>query len=326
MRAVFMGTPTFAVPALQMLLDGSYEVCCVFTQPDRPSGRGQRMQPSPVKSLAVERGVPVFQPDKIREEDCRPILERFCPDFIAVVAYGQILPGWLLKTARVAAINTHASLLPRYRGAAPIPRAILNGDSVTGITTMIVVEALDSGPILLQKEVPIPLEMTAGQLSEVLSKVAANLLIQTMDGLSNNAILPIPQAEHLVSWAPRITKEMAPICWEKRALEIHNQIRAMNPWPVACSDFRGEKLLLWRSLPADPAGARAALPGTCVGISHDGICVQCGEGTVLNLLEVQKPAKGKISGREFANGARLRAGEPIFRDSSAREIPNPASQ
>jgi len=312
MRVVFLGTPTFAVPAFRTLLDHSYEVCGVFTQPDRPSGRGQKLMPSPIKTLAQESGIPVFQPEKIRKEENRSILEKLRPDFIVVVAYGQILPGWLLQSARLAPVNIHASLLPRYRGAAPIPWAILNGETITGVTTMVMRETLDSGPILLQEEVSIDPAITAGELGITLSVVGANLLIQTLDGLHGQSINPIAQDDSQASWAPRITKEMALISWEKCALDIHNQIRAMNPWPVAYTAFRDMRLHVWRSMPVSQIADSAAIPGTFLGLSQEGIRVQCGEGTVLDLLEVQMPAKNRVSGRQFANGARLRAGELAF--------------
>jgi methionyl-tRNA formyltransferase len=311
MRVIFLGTPKFAVPSLQALLDRSYEICAVFTQPDRPSGRGQKLLAGPVKTLAHARGIPVYQPDKIRNEEHRLIVEAIHPDFVVVTAYGQILPGWLLKAARVMAVNVHASLLPKYRGAAPIPWAILNGDATTGITAMVVQETLDSGAILLQKEVPIPLAMTAGELSEVLSEVGADVLIRTLDGLARKSISPIDQDEAGVSWAPRITKDMAAISWDKRALDIHNQIRAMNPWPVAYTVFRNERLLLWRSMPKEHPSGSPASPGTLLSVTRNGCLIQCGEGTVLEILEVQKPAKGRVDGREFASGARLRTGDSI---------------
>jgi methionyl-tRNA formyltransferase len=311
MRVIFLGTPTFAVPSLQALLDHSYEVYGVFTQPDRPSRRGQKLQPSPVKALAQAHGIPVFQPDRIRNEENRLIVEALHPDIVVVSAYGQILPVWLLQAARIMTINVHASLLPKYRGAAPVAWTILNGDAITGITTMVVQEALDSGAILLQKEVPIPLSMTAGELSEILSEVGADLLIQTLHGLQNNAIQPIDQDESRSSWAPRITKDMAAVSWEKRASDIHNQIRAMNPWPVAFVVFRNERLHLLRSMAADCSASSAAPPGTLLGMSQNGCRVQCGEGTILEILEVQRPAKSRVNGREFANGARLRIGDLI---------------
>ena len=309
---MFLGTPIFAVPALRTLLDHSYDVCAVVTQPDRPSGRGQRLQAGPVKVVAQANGLPVFQPDRIRNEDNREIFLKLLPDFIVTVAYGQIIPGWVLSSARLGAINIHASLLPRYRGAAPVAWAILSGETVTGITTMLMQEKLDSGPILLQQEIPISLTMTAGELSESLSSAGADLLIRTLDGLKRNAIDPRMQDESRVSWAPRITKEMAHISWEDRALDIHNRIRAMNPWPVAYTDFRGERLHLWRSLPANRVSNLRAAPGTFLELLQDGVRVQCGEGTSLDLLEVQRPAKNRVNGRDFAIGARIGVGELVF--------------
>ena len=312
MRVAFLGTPAFAVPTLQKLLDCSYEIGCVFTQPDRPSGRGLKLQPSPIKVLAQAHGIPVYQPNRIREEENREAVEKLQPDFIVVIAYGQILPGWLLQLARIAPINVHASLLPRYRGAAPIPWAILNGESVTGITTIIVQERLDAGPMLLQQSIPIPLDRTAGDLTIDLAAVGADLLIRTLTGLQENTLKPILQDESQVSWAPRITKEMAQISWERSSIGIHNQIRAMNPWPVASTVFRDERLQVWRSLPADPSLNSRNTPGAFLGLSQTGMHVQCGEGTVLELLEVQMPARSRVSGREFASGVRLQTGELIF--------------
>ena len=312
MRVVFLGTPSFAVPAFRMLLEHSYEICGAFTQPDRPSGRGQKLQPSPVKLLAQEQGIPVFQPVQIRNEENRRIFEDLQPDFIIAAAYGQILPLWLLGTARIAPINIHASLLPRYRGAAPIAWAILNGDTITGATTMMIREGLDSGPILMQQEVQIPIDMTAGALTEEISVVGANLLINTLDGLRKGVVEPIIQDESKVCWAPRIAKEMAQISWHKRSLDIHNLIRGLNPWPIAHADFRGQQLRIWRSMPSNPPAGSPEMPGTLLGYTRDGIHVQCGEGTVLEILQVQKPAKSVVSGREYANGARLHPGELIF--------------
>ena len=315
MRVVFLGTPQFAVPAFRMLLEHSYEICGVFTQPDKPSGRGQRMQPGPVKALAQERGIPVFQPVRIRNEENRQIIEGLQPDFIVVAAYGQILPGWMLRAARIAPVNIHASMLPRYRGAAPVAWPIIHGDTATGVTTMLMHEALDAGAILLQQEVPIAIHTTTGELTAELSEIGAKLLIRTLEGLQKDTIRPVPQDDNGVSWAPRITKEMAEISWHKRALDIHNQIRGMNPWPVACAGFRKAHLRIWRSLPAAGSTVSGMAPGTFLGPSRAGIYVQCGEGTVLEVLEVQLPAKGKVTGREFANGARLSPGEMIFQST-----------
>jgi methionyl-tRNA formyltransferase len=313
MRVVFLGTPAFAVPAFRMLLEHSYEICGVFTQPDRPSGRGQRLQAGPVKMLALEHEIPVFQPARIRNEENRPIFEELRADYIVVVAYGQILPQWLLRSARIAPINIHGSLLPRYRGAAPISWAILNGEKSTGITTMLMEEELDSGPILMQQEVPIPVNQTAGELTDELSVVGAELLIKTLEGMTAGNLHPITQDAERVSWAPMIKKEMSRIAWQKNASDLHNQIRGMNPWPVAVADFRGESLRLWRSSLPGKSNNAENMPGTLLGHTDKGILVQCGEGTVLEVLEVQKPAKTKVSGREFVNGARIHTGDILFR-------------
>jgi methionyl-tRNA formyltransferase len=311
MRVVFIGTPEFAVPPLQSLIDQSYEVCGVFTQPDRPSGRGQRLQPSPVKLLAQAKNIAVFQPEKIRSDENRPILDSLKPDFIIVAAYGQILPGWLLQAARIAAVNIHGSLLPKYRGAAPISWSILNGDAITGITTMLMHEKLDAGPILLQRELQISPTITAGELTTELSNLGAKLLIETLEGMKNRVIKPISQDESLVTWAPRISKEAAQVAWYKTALEIHNLIRAMNPWPGAHTLFRNNRLIIWRSLPETQADSQNS-PGTFLGISGSGMRVQCGEGSVLHLLELQAPSKSRVNGREFANGMRLQPGDSLF--------------
>jgi methionyl-tRNA formyltransferase len=312
MRVVFLGTPTFAVPAFRMLLKNAYDICGVFTQPDRPSGRGQKLQSGPVKILALEHGIPVFQPARIRNEEYRSIFEELRPDFIVVVAYGQILPGWLLRSARIAPINIHGSLLPRYRGAAPIAWAIINGEKSTGVTTMMMEEGLDSGPILMQREVPIPMDKTAGELTEALSVVGAELLISTLEEMQKGEVNPIAQDASQVCWAPIIKKEMSRISWQKRAHEVHNQIRGMNPWPVAGANYRGGSLRIWRSVLTDQSDDSAKMPGTLLGHTEKGILIQCGEGTILEVLEVQMPAKAKVTGREFANGARAHTGELIF--------------
>jgi methionyl-tRNA formyltransferase len=311
MRVVFLGTPDFAVPALQALLDHSYDVRGVFTQPDRPSGRGQKLQSSPIKILALKQGIPVFQPERIRDEANRTVLEDLRPDFIVTVAYGQILPGWVLRSAAIAPVNIHASLLPRYRGAAPIPWAILNGDAVTGVTTMIMEETLDSGPILLQEEIPIPPDKTAGELAGELSVLGARLLIRTLEGLQKGQIQPAVQDESKASWAPRITKEMGRISWDGRARDIHNRVRAMNPRPVAFTLFRGSPLQIWRSLAETHPSEAGEEPGTVLGVSGKGLRVQCADKTVLSILEAQMPGKSRVTGREFASGARLRPGDRI---------------
>ncbi len=307
-----MGTPAFAVPALQALIDNGYTIQSVFTQPDRPAARGQKLRPSPVKVLSQSHGIPLFQPERISSEENRAILENAGIDVIVVVAFGQLLPEWVLRAARLGAVNVHASLLPRYRGAAPIARAVLNGETTTGITTMLMEKSLDSGPILLQEEVRIPISMTTGELEDHLSVVGAKVLLRTLDGLKTDSLTPRMQDESKVSWAPRMTKEMAAISWEKCSMDIHNQIRAMNPWPGAHASLWGERIYFWQSAPVKEVPNSGRIPGTYLGLSEEGLRIQCGGGTILDILQVQRPSKKRISGREFAGGARLCAGEHIF--------------
>jgi len=311
MRVVFLGTPGFALPSLRTLLKSRYEVAAVFTQPDRPSGRGQRLQPPPVKLLALENNIPVYQPEKIRDEENRAIFEQLRTDFIAVAAFGQILPAWLLRAAGVATVNVHASLLPRYRGAAPIIWALLNGDTVAGVTTMLMDEHLDTGPILLKSELPLSDTTTAGELECRLADAGAGLLIETLDGLRSGTVHPVPQDDTQATLAPRIKKEMARINWTKNARDVHNMVRAFNPWPLAFSDLYDQRFQILGSFP-EAGCAGQSIPGTFLGFAQDGIRVQCGGGTVLDLLQVQPTSKRPVTGREFAIGARLKPNEVIF--------------
>jgi methionyl-tRNA formyltransferase len=309
MRVLFLGTPEFAVPALCALHEKSYEICGIFTQPDRPSGRGKKLQASPVKAYAQKRGIPVYQPERIRQDENRKIFEDVHPDFIVVAAYGQILPAWILQSARIAPVNIHASLLPHYRGAAPIAWAIINGEALTGVTIMRMQEKLDSGPIMAQESVPISLTMTAGELTTQLAEMGAALLVRTLPDWE--ILTPAIQDESRVSWAPRISKTLAGILWDKPAWDVHNLIRGMNPWPVAHSDFHGDRLQIWSSLPENESSLVHAAPGTFLGLKREAAIVQCGGGTALSILEVQMPGKSRITGREFANGVRLKPGDRL---------------
>jgi methionyl-tRNA formyltransferase len=307
MRVLFLGTPDFAAVSLQALFDNNYDVCGVFTQPDRPSGRGHRLQASPVKALAASRGVQVFQPEKLRSDENRAIVETLSPDVIVTAAYGQLVPAWMLRLSRLFPVNIHASLLPRWRGAAPIARAILNGDTVSGVTTMVMEESLDAGGVLLREEVSVPLEITTGALTGTLAAAGAILLLKTLEGLRSGSLAPKPQDEALVTWAPRITKAESAISWEQPSIEIHNRIRALNPWPGAVFDFQGEKICIWRSLPAE--GAENASPGTLLGIADNALRAACGDGTAIDIFEIQRPGKKRTNGREFTSGARLKPGD-----------------
>ncbi len=313
MRVVFMGTPEFAVPSLRALIASEHQVVAVFTQPDRPAGRGHKPQISAVKALALEHGLPVHQPEKVRSEEHRALVESFAADFLVVAAYGQILPGWLLRSVRVAPVNIHGSLLPKYRGAAPVIWALLNGETVTGVTTMLMDEHLDTGPILLKRELPIPDAVDAGGLTVRLALLGAELLIPTLEGLREGTIQPVVQDDGQASWAPRISKEQAEISWDKPARDIHNRIRAFHPRPLAHADLRGERVQLLCSRVADAAAHPDTQPGTCLGKTESGILVQCGAGTALELLEIQPANRRPVSGRDFANGARISPGELLFR-------------
>jgi methionyl-tRNA formyltransferase len=312
MRVVFLGTPEFAVPSLRALLHSSYEVCAVFTQPDRPGGRGQQLQSPAIKQHALAAGLPLFQPEKIRVLENRPLLESYRPDFIVVVAYGQILPPWLLELPHLGCINVHGSLLPRYRGAAPIAWAVLNGDKLSGVTTMLMDEHLDTGPMLLKKEVEVTASMTTGELAAILAEVGAELLIPTLDGVQSGTLKPMPQDDSLASNAPRITKEMAQINWVRDARSIHSQIRGLNPWPLAYTVCRGQRLQILRSQPPDEARVGLKGAGVFLGVTDRGMKVTCGDGGVLEIVEVQPAGKKRMSGRDFANGTRMQPGEQLF--------------
>ncbi len=311
MRIAFLGTPDFAVPSLRALIESTYNVVAVFTQPDRPAGRGQQLHPSPVKILADDAGIPVYQPERIRNEENRVVIEGLGVDFIVVVAYGQILPAWFLKAARIAPVNVHGSLLPRYRGAAPVAWAILNGDPISGVTTMWMDEHMDTGDMLLSAAFPIPDTMTAGELAGELAQIGAGLLVPTLDGLRDGTLKPRSQDHSMATIAPRIRKEMAQISWQRPAREIHNLVRAFHPWPLAFTEFRGARLQILRTWPATGVESENAVPGTILGIHGDALRVQCGGGTALDLLEIQTAGRRPVSGKAFANGARLHAGELI---------------
>ncbi|MDR1728638.1 MAG: methionyl-tRNA formyltransferase [Acidobacteriota bacterium] len=308
MRVLFLGTPEFSAVCLRALLENprNYDVCGVFTQPDRPSGRGHRLHASPVKELALARGIEVFQPARLRAEENRPVVERLRPDVIVTASYGQLVPTWMLRLSRLYPVNVHASLLPRWRGASPVARAILAGDASSGVSIIVMEEALDAGGVLSSEELPIPPEATAGTLMQALADVGARLMLRTLEGMQAGRLTPTPQDEARVTWAKKITRAESPVSWEKPAAEIHNQIRGLNPWPAASVSFRGERLSLWRSLPAE---AVDAAPGTMLGVHGDAMRVRCGGGTALDLLEVQRPGKRRVSGRDFAAGARLKPGD-----------------
>ena len=300
MRVVFLGTPAFAVPTLEALAD-THEVILVVTQPDRPKGRGQELAASPVKQAALRRGLPVYQPERIRRPEPQAHLEARKPEIMVVVGYGQIIPQSVIDIAPRGIVNVHASLLPKYRGAAPIQWAIVNGEKRTGVTTMQINAGLDTGDILLARETTIDPDETAVELSDRLARMGAELLVETLDGLSRAAIAPQKQDDANASFAPILKKEDGAIHWIEPAAAIHNRVRGMLPWPGGHTRFRGQLLHVWR--------ARATVdrtdlpPGRVIGGA--GCRVACGDGAILELVEVQLEGRKRMAAGAFANGQHL---------------------
>jgi methionyl-tRNA formyltransferase len=300
MRLVFCGTPQFAIPTLQQLLAAGHAIELVVTQPDRVRGRDQEPSPPPVKALAMEVGLPVVQPEKIKNNpELRVRLETINPDAIIVVAYGRIIPEWMLNLPRWGNINLHASLLPKYRGAAPIQWAIANGEKVTGATTMRLDQGLDTGNILLQRSLPIEPDQTAEQLFPLLAQDGAGLMLETLAGLEAGTIQPIPQDNAGASLAPILEREDALIDFARPGGEIYNRWRGFQPWPGAYSFFRGKKLTVHR---LHPSGSTAALPGEMV-VEGDRLFVAAGLGTQLELLEIQLEGKKRMPVADFLHGS-----------------------
>jgi methionyl-tRNA formyltransferase len=304
MRLVFLGTPAFAVPTLEALA-AKHDVVSVVTQPDRPKGRGQELSASPVKQAAQRLGVPVYQPERIRRPEAQAHLASLSPEIMVVVGYGQIIPQSVIDIAARGIVNVHASLLPKYRGAAPIQWAIANGETRTGVTTMQINAALDAGDILLARETQIGPEETAIELGERLAAMGAELLLETLGGLERGAITPRRQDDAQASFAPILKKEDGAISWAEAASEIHNRVRGLLPWPGAYTQFRGHLLHVWRARLGEERTALA--PGHV--LAGAGFRVACGFGSVLQLVEVQMEGRKRMSADAFANGQRLRESE-----------------
>ena len=292
MRLVFLGTPEFAVPTLEAIAAAGHEVLSVVTQPDRPKGRGNVLSASPVKQTALRLGLPVYQPERIRRPEALAHLAALAPDAMVIVGYGQIIPQAVIDLAPLGIINVHASLLPKYRGAAPIQWAIASGETCTGVTTMRIDAGLDTGDILLMRETGIGPDETAPELSARLAPMGAELLVETLPGLASGAIVPRKQDNSQATLAPILKKEDGLIDFRRPALEIHNRVRGFQPWPGAYTTFRGQTLHVWKSRLVSAAGAR-------------GLYARCGDRTMLELVEVQLEGRKRVSGADFANGQRL---------------------
>ncbi|MBE6792990.1 MAG: methionyl-tRNA formyltransferase [Ruminococcaceae bacterium] len=304
MRIVFMGTPDFAVASLKSLVEAGHEVCLVVTREDKPKGRGQQMAFSDVKEYALTKSLPIYQPKSLRNDEARDTIAACKPDVIVVVAYGRILPAEILSIPPYGCVNVHGSLLPRYRGAAPIQWAVLNGDAESGVTTMLMDVGLDTGDMLLQSRRAIPETMTAGELFDLLSLDGAALLIETLKALEAGTVNPTPQGEDLVSYASMLDRSYSPISWENDAQTLHNRVRGLNPWPSATCQFAGKTLKIHVSRVGAPCNAPA---GTVV--STKPLTIACGGGTSLELLEVQYEGSRRMSAADFLCGHPITVGE-----------------
>ncbi|ATO48067.1 MULTISPECIES: methionyl-tRNA formyltransferase [Brevibacillus] len=301
-RILFMGTPDFSTQSLQALITNGYQVVGVVTQPDRPVGRKRVLTPPPVKELALRYGLPVYQPEKIRESEAvQSVLDATRPDLIVTAAYGQILPTSLLEAPKHGCINIHASLLPKYRGGAPIHASIINGEKETGVTIMYMVQALDAGDMISKVIVPIEERDTAASMFEKLATAGADLLIDTLPKLLNGEITPEPQNHEEATFAPNIKRENERLDWNKSAQEIYNQVRGMNSWPVAFTTFEEKVWKIWWAEVVELAG-QLATPGTIIDRTEDGLIIACGAGSII-LKEIQPEGKKRMSVYDFLRGA-----------------------
>lgn len=300
MKIVFMGTPDFAVPSLKAIIL-KHDVKAVFTQPDRPKGRGKKLSVSPVKEEALKHSIPIYQPEKIKKDnECINRLKEIEPDFIIVVAYGQILTKEILDIPKYACINLHASLLPKFRGAAPINWSIIKGEKYSGNTTMLMDVGLDTGDMLLKDKVDITESMTAGELHDILMDRGANLLLETIEKYSLKQINPEKQKDELSSYASMLNKEIAKIDWNKSATEIHNMIRGLNPWPIAYTSYKNENMKIYKSEVVS-SNEKNKEVGKIMDVSKNGIKVSCGNGILL-IKRVQFPNGKPLDIEQYLNG------------------------
>jgi methionyl-tRNA formyltransferase len=311
MRIVFMGTPESAVPSLQQLLNDGHDVVAVWTQPDKPTGRGDKIHSPAVKDFALQHGLKIEQPQKIRTAEPKALFASYNADLAVVVAYGRMLPVEYLSAARHGCINVHFSLLPSYRGAAPVNWAIVNGEQKTGVTTMFVQEELDSGPILLQRETQIGPTETAPELMRRLAETGAELLGETLKRL--DVLGPISQDPSKATFAPLLTKANGVIDWTSSAAEIERRVRGLQPWPNAYTQWRSKRLILWKATPHGNAEQTQA-PGEVIAAHGDDLIVSCGEKTALRLLDLQLEGRQRMSARDFLNGTHLKIGDRFGQD------------
>ena len=307
MRIVFFGTPAFAVPSLSALLGSRHQVIGVVTQPDKPRGRGQKISDAPVKALAVERGLTILQPERLARDTFAPAFSALDADLGVVAAYGKILPEWLLQTPGFGMINVHASLLPKYRGAAPVQRAVINGETETGVTIMRVVKALDAGPMMAHVVRPIGGDDSSDVVERDLARLGADLLLHVVDDLACGRAREVPQDETQATYAPRLTKEEGLLDFHEPAHRVHNRIRGLRPWPGGYTFLRGRRLVIQQSRLS--ASASTAEPGTCVAAGAAGITVGCGDQRAIDILQVQPEGRRSMSAREYLAGHGVLSGQ-----------------
>lgn len=313
MRIVYMGTPEFSVPPLKKLFESGFSVCGVVTSPDKPRGRGKRLSGSPVKQFAQDAGIPVYQPEKLREEEFLKTLKGLSPDVIVVCAYGKILPARVLQCPPAGCVNIHASLLPELRGPNPVQHAILQGKEKTGITTLFMTEKVDAGDMLMQKDVPVLPDETLGSLEQKLSACGAELIVETIRQLESGTLQPVKQDESLATWAPVLKEEEVQISWNQPAVYLERLVRAANPRPGAYAFCKGIRLKVWKAEVAGgqwQATSSQFQSGTVVDVKKDGIFIQAGD-KILNLTQVQREGKQRMSAVEFSRGAQIKAGDAL---------------
>lgn len=310
MRILFMGTPDFAVPSIRALVEAGHDVCGAFTQPDKPKNRGMKLQPTPVKEFCLEHNIPVFQPTKLRDGTALAQIQELAPELIVVAAYGRILPDEILNYPAKGCINVHSSLLPRYRGAAPINWAILNGDKVSGVTIMHMATELDAGDIISQVETPIDPDETVESLHDRLAELGAKLLVETVEAIGNGTATRTPQNAEQVTFAPMLSRELSPMDWTKSARALHDQVRGLIPWPAAVAELGGVRCKVFATKVCGET--THAEPGTVVKADKKGLKIACGEGSVLEICELQPDGKKRMPANAFLQG------KPIPEGSSVR--------
>ena len=311
MRIIFMGTPDFSVGTLEALVEAGHEVCLVVTQPDKPKGRGKEMQYTPVKEAALKHGIEVYQPRRIREAECVEKLRQYNADIMVVIAFGQIIPKEILEMVPYGCVNVHASLLPKYRGAAPIQWSIIDGEAVTGVTTMQMDEGLDTGDMLLKTEVPITAEETGESLHDKLAKAGAALCVETLAKLQEGSIVPEKQGESPTAYARMLDKKLGNIDWTKSAVEIERLVRGLNSWPSAYTYWNKKVVKIWKASVTDENSNEQV--GTVVKVEKDGFYVQTGNG-ILKVLELQIPGKKRMDAGAFLRGYTIEPGEVFHQE------------